>query len=279
MANRHLLCALLVTLGQSIVVWKWYFPSLRRRLTAQMAALLPLFFIAPMVLLFQHYGGGGTAQASGQPNNPTPVPEGADDPAATGTGGDHDGVILWAEEEKHTILIPPMPALKSEALRSSSEPLSVPFYGVYWMYRAPHRQPPANSLITRGSPDKMSFLSTDGFPLIMEAHQNFGKHLPIHCCQAIQLSVSVSSEEKAPEFILLELILIDSRTKQTVSLGRVSSTADPSKGLLTFPMPAQPAFREFDEVEIRYHLPYRHHTRSARIAIKRFIFVPRGATL
>lgn len=278
-ANRHLLCALLVSLGQSIVVWEWYFPSAKRKITAQIAALLPLIFIGPMVLIFQHYAGtGSAARASNQRDNPTLIPPGTEDPAGVGSGGDYQGVILWPEAEKQTVLVPPIPAIKSNDIRSSSEPLSIPFYGVYWLYRAPYRQPPRNSLNTRGSPDKVSFRSADGFPMIMEAHQNFGKHLNTNCCRAIQLSVM--NEDPMGKSVLLELILVDSATKQRESLGRTAfsfnSTGEPEAGLLTFSLPAHPELRAFDEVEIRYHLPIPRRTHSARLAIKRFILVPRG---
>ena len=45
-----------------------------------------------------------------------------------------------------TVLVPP-PALRPSLFQKGTpaEPLSIPFYGVYWMYRKPFRPPPANS--------------------------------------------------------------------------------------------------------------------------------------
>lgn len=254
-----------------------------------MAALMPFFLLVPVYVIYTFYRYGGGSSAPRVPVNSKYTQREPSQPTAhkgMGANGDFDGVILWPEEEPHTILVPPMPAIKSDAFASDSEPLSIPFWGVYWMFRFPFTAPPSNSFVTRGNPDKLTFRSSDGRPLLMEAHQNIGKHIKTNCCRGIQ--IAVANADQFPDSVSVELVLIDSALpdKPRESLGKAAITSSPrwSPGdngesygeLLTFTVPSSLKLREFDEFEVRFHLGQIRATRSARISISRFILLPRG---
>jgi hypothetical protein len=166
--------------------------------------------------------------------------------------------------------------------RANAEPLSIPFFGVYWMYRRPFRQPPANSFATKGDPSKMSFRSTDRVPLLMEARQNLGKLIDMSCCSEIRLALR--NADRYPGTLALELMLVNTDSKQAspLSLGRAPVTSTPRWGpverepaseTLAFPVPISTG--RFDEFRIVFHRTNFGVDRSARVAIDRFILVRR----
>jgi hypothetical protein len=100
----------------------------------------------------------------------------------TGLGsGKYRGVILWAEAKPPVALIVPRPASGRRTNRST-QPLSIPFDGVYWFFKFPDRQPPKDSYSLRGSPSETAFRSSDSVPLEMEGRQNFVNLLEVSCC-------------------------------------------------------------------------------------------------
>ena len=56
-------------------------------------------------------------------------------------GGKYRGVILSPEEEQHVLLIPPLPMMGRDPFRLHKDPIGIPFYGVYWFFQAPDREP------------------------------------------------------------------------------------------------------------------------------------------
>src|SRR5258708_10884451 len=97
------------------------------------------------------------------------------DPAKDALGGPgHRAVFLWPETDPHPIwLAPPLPALPSNLLKSKpSDPLDLPFSGIYWFFKSPDVRPPERALKIRGTPAKTELRSADDDPLWMEAHQN-----------------------------------------------------------------------------------------------------------
>ena len=55
------------------------------------------------------------------------------------------------------------------------KPSSIPFSGVYWMYRPPFDRPPRTSHVQQGNPLMLSFRTTDHAPMSLEAYQRLGR--------------------------------------------------------------------------------------------------------
>ena len=72
--------------------------------------------------------------------------------------------------------------------------------------------------------------------------------------------------------VTLELILIDNGSLQSLGTAPVPARPD---ALLRFPVPAGSAIRQFNELEVVFHRDRVRIDRSARIAIERFVLVPR----
>jgi hypothetical protein len=184
------------------------------------------------------------------------------------------GIILWPELPPQRIVVrPPRSEQSDPKPRVRVDEWSVPFFGVYWLYRAPQQQPPPNSIIERGTPAEHIFRSTDFRPLAMEARQNFGRFLDVSCCRAIQLAIH--NEDPQPGTVWLDVFLADSSIALLPAqyLGR--QPVEPSRDLLTFSTSRAPRHVRFDEIRIRYELDGRRARRSANVAIEKFVFVPR----
>jgi len=256
--------------------------------TVVAAFLLTLVASIPLLL-----GGGGSASASNGANPSTP-PKSKQDPGTKGgpataaefVAETHRGVILFPEEERVVRLVPPLPMLgRGLKKMSKTDPLSIPFYGVYWMFREPFKEPPPGSFTLRGDPDLKSFRSGDFVPLQMEAHQNFGKLIDTTCCK--QIRVAIRSADRFPSSISVELLLVNTSLagKPRLSLGRAEVTSTPPfrpgpvplsvPELLSFDVPPEPSISQFDQVSVIFHRSKLRSYRSARIAIERFILMPR----
>src|SRR5690349_19211156 len=88
----------------------------------------------------------------------------------------YPGIVLWPEKQTVTKLVAPPPDVNNAAFasRRKDRPLSIPFNGVYWLFRAPDSRPPRGTREAHGSPEIVSMRSTDPSPILMEAHQNLG---------------------------------------------------------------------------------------------------------
>lgn len=64
--------------------------------------------------------------------------------------------MLWPKKQTYTALVAPAPLLSSRSLSSvrSSDPLVIPFNGVYWFFRTPDIRPPAGSHQAFGTADR-----------------------------------------------------------------------------------------------------------------------------
>lgn len=196
----------------------------------------------------------------------------------------HSGVIIWPEMQPHAILVPPLPSMAPAFGHTREEtPLSIPFFGVYWIYRPPHRQPPPNSLVIRGNPVDRRLRSTDRVRLKMEARQNFGALVPMDCCRSIELVVR--NGDRYGGTVALELFLGNTTQigKPSQSLGkfvlpwpRHSPGSDPGDSQrLSFPMPTSGPLRQFDDAVVVFHLEAIRADEAARVAVERFVLVPR----
>jgi hypothetical protein len=245
--------------------------------------------------------GGGGDQASSRPlgdllagSRPAPpespagsasqAPPGRDAtvPGAWDVAGSFPGVILWPEIQPVTRLVVPLPASPG-ALAASKNPYGIPFGGEYWFFRVPFRKPPPRSVLERGTPWKVSFSTTDRWPLNMEAHQKLDQPMDVSCCSRVQ--VAVANADRYPHSVSLELILRDLPAGGSQSLGTVhvmsvpdlkADPVSPVAETLDFVVPPEPRVHVFNEMTVIYHRDYWRVDKSARVSIERFILVPRG---
>jgi hypothetical protein len=231
-------------------------------------------------------GGAGSDAASGSSGTGSPsATSPSTDPSAppdenVGFGGDFPGVILLPELKPYpTLFVPVPPAAPGKLLarvpRPMRKPVDVPFSGVYWMFRWPATRPPRRSVIRRGSAAELSFHTTDGWPMEMEAYQRLEPPVNAQCCTQIQLAIRDKDEH--PGTVSIELILLD--TTVPLNPGESLGTApvgapSPDEQVLSFRIPPAAAVREFNELKVVFHRDRMRADKSAKIAIDRFVLVP-----
>ena len=243
--------------------------------------------IGGMIPNFMRGAGGGESSGSSTDTRPGMPGAGPDNlPPASAAGfadGGFPGVILWPEIKPIPTLIAPMPqAADGSFAPALVRPLSIPFSGEYWMYRWPYARPPRTSFFQRGTPSQLSFSSTDRRPIQMEAHHKLDQPVALSCCSAIRLEISNADRYRGT--ISLELVLIDNESDSSVSLGRVSVASMPDLGrdpiipvpeTLDFRIPEAASSRKFDEFKIVFERVRWRTDKSAKVAIERFLLVPR----
>src|SRR6185312_4157812 len=181
-------------------------------------------------------------------------------------------------------LIAPMPQRADGLATAERRPMSIPFSGEYWMYGWPYARPPHNSFVERGSPDAPSFRSTDRRPIEMEARHKLDQPIALNCCSRIDLAIR--NADRFPHTISLELVLIDNEQpgEPFVSLGNrmVVSQPDlnrapvaPAAETLEFNVPDTSPIEAFNEFKIVFYRDGRRADQSAKVAIDRFILIPR----
>ena len=194
-------------------------------------------------------------------------------------GGDFPGVILWPEVSEVPMLVEPLPA--GGLFAGSREPFRIPFGGEYWMFRGPDERPPASSHFDRASPAAVAFKTVDHSPLKMEARQKLDRSIDVDCCAEIR--VVVWNADPQPGTVALELFLIDGRHPATwpLSLGAALVTSAPlrqesaNQETLGFAVPSPAPLRQFDQLRVAYRFAAQRQDKSARIAIARFLLIPR----
>ena len=257
-------------------------------------ALVASFLLTIAALVPNLIGGGGGSSAANS-GNPAKPPKIQQDSGGRGQRAQsaeeivaetHRGILLFPEEERYVRLVPPLPMMgRGLKKMKKNEPLSIPFYGVYWMYREPFKEPPAGSHVVRGDPDVKSFRSADFIPLAMEAHQHFGKLIDLTCCKKV--GVAIRNADRFPSMISIELIVVNTTLpgKPSLSLGRAAVTSAPplrqgpgslsAPETLHFDIPQDAALAQFDKLTVVFHRSLLRSYRSARIAIEKFILEPR----
>jgi hypothetical protein len=193
------------------------------------------------------------------------------------------GVELYPAVEPHKKLVAPPFAASTGFGPARTDPLSIPFDGVYWFWRGPTDQPPLNSVVMHGSPSAQFFRSTDGDGMSMEARQNLGFMVDPRRYGAIEIGVENSDPFPNSVKILLKIRNTALPGKPVQSLG-IENVATPtfaartgaSRQILRFRIPSKIAMGSFDELTVSYFLVGARSNRSARIAIERFRLVPRG---
>lgn len=268
-------------IGSGLVAWsanKFRLIPETGAYTSRSATRIPLLFAFSILFTLAGFlegvwGSGGAGQNAHGRKNASGF--------AGALGGDYTGVVLLTEAPRHPLVVVPRPSIKPGLSNDRPDnPMSVPFTGVYWMFRWPYTHPPPNSYVARRSPLKSGFRTSDGAPLSMEAHQNFGRLIDLRCCSSIQLAIKSVDESATLGLILTNIALPGS---PALSLGQreVISTAEEQTAgpasakerVVSFDVPRNPAIREFDEATIVFNRSFARA--SAKVEIERFIFVPR----
>jgi hypothetical protein len=280
--SGNLVPAFLLALATAAVFWRtrnW--GQQEDKLTAVTAAIAVMLTI---VGLFQFLTFGGASATAGEGRGENDSRSNPPPPAASDTGdgiGEFTGVILIPDVEKHVTLVPPLPMMRSEVFRKTDDnPLTIPFFGVYWFYRFPASRPPANSIILHGKPEDIRFRSTGYVPLTMEARQNLGKLIDVSCCSMIQVAIhnldriDNSHRVSGPSRVQLALANTTQSGVSPESLG--TQPIDESEHqVLDFPLRSSLRLRQFDELTVRIQRGWTM-SQSARISVERFVLVPRG---
>jgi len=205
------------------------------------------------------------------------------------SGESYPGMILRPPTDDRTLIVPPRArrtVFEVKPNAQSDDPVSIPFYGAYWFFRASDGTLPADSIESRGDPASLSFKTTDFSPIAMEARQSFGTLIDLSCCRSLELIVS--NGDRRPGTVSVELILTNTRLpgKPQQSLGicpvvsslHWSPAADrpPVTETLTFRIPPHAAISSFDEATIRFQMGFGRERWSAKVAVVKFRLVPRG---
>jgi len=195
------------------------------------------------------------------------------------------GVVLVPETEPPKALVAPQPrSLTAPQTADLPKPSDIPFTGEYWMFKPPNVRPPQTSYSRKGTPLVLSFVTTDHRPMLMEAHQKLDHAIDLRCCSGIQ--IAISNIDRYPGTVTLEVVLIDSATGRSESLGIAEVTSRPGgrpwsgsrfpvPETLAFVVPASTTLREFNEIKVVFHRMSLRMDRSARISIERFLLMPR----
>ncbi len=274
--DRENLIAVVTAACAALLLWRQ--ASLLRRapqtdvLLATLAALLTLTGLVRLIE-FRRFGDNAQAISGAGSVEARPTLESAD---GTAIGGDFTGIILIPKPEKTVTLVPPLPMMSRNLFNDTHrDPLTIPFFGVYWFYRFPNSRPPLNSVTLHGTPEEFRFHSVGRVELKMEAQQNLGSMIDLSCCSSIQVAIHNLDLHAQP--IQLELILANSREPGSPShtLGSIPIQTAESQ-LLTYPMTPGASFRQFDQITVRVRRAWIQHSESARISVQRFVLIPVG---
>ena len=211
---------------------------------------------------------------------------------AAGSGGQHSGVVLLPEvKSRVTMLVQPgrhaASAVHPMKDRDSAgrDRDDIMFTGEYWFFYSVSRlvdgvlvyarsRPPDSAQVEHGDPLLWTMTTMDSrMPLVMKAHQKLAAPIPLPCCRGIALDL-INGEEWATEGqkepVYLEMALWDSRTVREQSLGKVLVPAWPKEPTVRFAFPARLSLRQFDAIDVTFHLPASRRNKSAHLAIRRF---------
>lgn len=251
-------------------------PSLSLAWTFLLAASLTLGGISVRARgLASLWAKPGSSDTAGQTDPGHVADRAAPEDDGMGPDGTYPGVVLLPTLKPYTTLFVPVRSPFGRFGAPLAKPVGIAFSGVYWMYRWPLERPPRRSIIRRGSAAELSFHTTDGWRLEMEARQKLDPPVSAHCCSEIH--VEIQNNDPFPGTVALQLSLIDTSVPFNLvqKLGAVP-VGSPSAGeqTLNFPFPAKMELEKFDEIKIVFRRDWPHIDKSARIAIERFVFVP-----
>lgn len=280
--DHYALSAILLLLGVAAVVWCYRAesPGATKGLI-KLLGVAAIIGIAVVLVEFMRPHYAVIAQAGGPKSGETDtgkrISSGADD--------SYTSVILWPKPPKVVSMVAPRPMAQSANVSRPSEPLVIPFDGVYWYLRSPAKAPGPNAHTAHGTPTRVDIRSADWHPLILEAHQLLASPIDASCCR--QLDLSVLNADNRPGAIRIAVLLINSSSPHVESedLGtrpvrssmqpEFSLNRPPTPEVLEYPMQAGSEMRHFNEIEVIF-LPARERALGgAQIAVRSFRLLPR----
>ena len=233
-------------------------------------ALLPYLKVSPLhgglIPLLQH--NNATRREDGPPKEPANASDG------------YTGIILLSPSEERKMIALPVKHEIAIFSHKFIEPMEIPFDGAYWYFKAPDKAPRPTARVVRGSSIKTTVRSSDGYPLLMEAHQKLTDPIDLGCCSAIQLVVQNGDHREGA--IALELWVKRRSVSPPSShyLGTAvipSSTQSgsaPQEEKLLFPIPSAMDGTQFDEITVIMHAAPARARIGAQVAIRRFVLEP-----
>ncbi len=285
LASRPFIATALCGVSAAIITWRWsaWTYSAERRAVSVLGRMVPLAFWIATAIIFTAGGltrylreGGATDAHARREKIPIRL---------SGDLSSYKGVILFEERRPEELVVPRRSLLLRPSLsRVASQPLNIPFAGVYWFYQAPDRQPREDSLRKQGSPAQLRFQSNDGRRLLMEARQNLGRLIDVDCCS--EVLITITNAETDSTVVALELSLVNTTIPGTpvLALGAAKAASQMAAGphnnkqvqqTLAYKIPAAPTIRQFDELIVAFHRAEPVTIRSTKVAIHQFVLVPR----
>jgi hypothetical protein len=285
---HDIVCAILLFPGVSAIAWSYCAESQtpdagKRRgnlWRLSIAGLAVVAFAIGILLL----GSPPQHWVVGQTGGPENAPDETRHKAGGGADDSYASVILWPGQPQEVRAISPPPRGPSAAAARLSKPLVIPFDGVYWYLRSPARAPGRHAHVAHGSPARVDIHSADWHPLVMEAHQYLASPIDTRCCR--ELDLSILNADDRPGAVRIAVELIDSSSSHVLSedlgvrpvLSSMSPefrlNRPPANEVLRYPVPADPAIRQFNEIEVIF-LPSRERSLGgAQIAIRSFRLIP-----
>lgn len=206
-------------------------------------------------------------------------------PASSNEG--YTGIILLPIVETHKKIVAPHKEEPAFLAGRPREPVVIPFDGAYWYFKFPDKRPRPNARVVRGNSAKAVISSTDGYPLMMEAHQRLATPIDLNCCS--QIDISVQNADRREGTIALELWVRNTalprerdrylgREVIASSQPKIMSTMDlpkaPVEETLSFPVPAAFEGVQFDEIMVVVRPAPERARVGAQIAIRQFVLRP-----
>lgn len=294
--HSNLTAAALFALSGFLFAWKRTFGrssgldrgSEYRRAAALVAcAMLPAVMVTVWALMDgvahrNHEAGINTALAAGR----RPAPDSRTERTAESANGiaGYESLILWPVPEKKQ-LIPPLTVDDSFLAKGAKQPLIIPFDGAYWYLQPPDNRPGPTAHQAHGTPLGAEIESNNGIPLVMDAHQELGREIPVARCREIE--VEIANRDNREGAIRMAVLLTDATSggKQTLYLGQepIVSTepghfvtkTTPMHETLRFSVPEDGKIRRFDEITVMLLPDIRHTFVGPKIAIEQFQLLPR----
>jgi len=202
----------------------------------------------------------------------------------------YESVILWPYPEKKQI-VPPLPEQDGLLAPGTTRPLVVRFDGPYWYVQPPDERPGPRAYQAQGTPLKVGIESNNALPLIMEAHQSLGAHIPLSRCR--EIDVEIENRDDKPGTFEMEVLLTNSIGGREVKLSLGQQTIAGLDAItamepvhysgrrtaalerLRFAVPGHAAIRGFNGITVVLYPDEKHAQVGPRIAIRQFEFVPR----
>lgn len=211
-------------------------------------------------------------------------------PAAMDGNDSFVGIVLLPPPRKKTEIIPPRSHAVSASLWTKSQPLVIPFDGPYWYFKAPHHDPGLRPHVVRGKATEANIHSTDRRSIMMEAYQSLGTPIDRSCCREIQ--VAITNADTNPGLISLGVSLVNSTLPnsspikgeaETLGLKAIQSSEPqhfslkraPIDEVLTFSIPVDGKFRQFDRIKVLFIPAPERSLRAPKVSIRNFRLLPR----